>query len=77
MNDKTPRLRKMATWTITVFAAVFAITAAVLWLMYYPISKNGWETIGNIFASGWSIFLADAILCLLIYGAYRFYLNKR
>ncbi len=77
MDEKKTKLKKMATWTITVFAAVFAITFAVLWLLNYPISASGIETIGHIFAAGWPILLADLVLCLLVYGGYWLHLNKK
>ncbi len=76
MDEEKKKLKRMATWTITVFAAVFAITFAVLWLVNYPLSANGIDAIGNVFATGWPIFLADLVLCLLVYGGYSLYLNK-
>ena len=36
MNDNSKNLKKMATWTIAVFATVFALTTAVIWLVTYP-----------------------------------------
>jgi len=77
MDEKKAKLRKMAVWAITVFAAVFAVTFAVLWLMNYPLSTSAMDTIGNIFATGWPILLAAFVLCVLAYGGYWLYLNKK
>jgi uncharacterized membrane protein (DUF485 family) len=70
MDEKKKKLKRMATWTIAIFATVFAVAFAVLWLTIYPLSASGMDAIGKVFASGWPILLADAVLCILIYGIY-------
>lgn len=75
--DNKKKLKRMATWTIAIFAAVFAIAFAVLWLMVYPMSKNGMDAIANVFAAGWPILLADAVLCILVYAIYSLIIKKK
>lgn len=77
MEDKKKKLRRMATWTIAIFATIFAVAFASLWLAIYPISANGMDAIGKIFATGWPILLADAVLCILVYAIYSFIVNKK
>jgi hypothetical protein len=77
MDDKKKKTKKMATWTIAIFATIFAVTFAVLWLVWYPGSANGFETIGKVFADGWPILVADLVLCVLVYAGYSFFTNKK
>ncbi len=77
MDEKKKKLRKMATWTIAVFATIFAVTSAVLWLVNYPTSSGTFDTIGKVFAAGWLIFLIDVVLCGLTYFGYSLYLKNK
>jgi uncharacterized membrane protein (DUF485 family) len=77
MDEKKKKLKKMATWTIAIFATVFAVTFAVLWLVNYPLSTSGMDAIGKVFATGWPILVADLVLCVLVYAGYSFFTNKK
>lgn len=77
MDEKTKKLKKMATWTIAIFAAVFALTVAILWLMLYPMNTSSMGTLGQVFGSGWPVMAADAVLCLVAYFGYKLYLDKK
>lgn len=77
MDEKKKKLKKMATWTIAIFATVFAVTFAVLWLVNYPLSTGGMDAIGKVFATGWPILVADLVLCVLVYAGYSFFTNKK
>ena len=77
MDEKKKILKKMATWTIAIFATVFAVTFAVLWLVNYPLSTSGMDAIGKVFATGWPILVADLVLCVLVYAGYSFFTNKK
>jgi len=78
MNDKSKKLRKMATWTIAVFATVFALSTAVLWLLKYPITTgSNWNVLGAVLASGWLIYVVAAILCIAAYFGYKYYLDRK
>jgi hypothetical protein len=77
MDEKKMKLKKMATWTAAVFATIFALTFAILWLPMYTISSGPFETIGKIFASGWLILVLDLVLCVGAYLGYKFYLDSK
>ena len=77
MDEKQKKLRKMAIWTIAVFATVFAIAFAVLWLPIYQMSPNALSAIGQIFSTGWMLFVLAAVLCIGAYLGYKLYLDKK
>jgi succinate dehydrogenase hydrophobic anchor subunit len=78
MDEKKKKMRRMATWTIIVFAAVFAIFMAVFWLAYFPLTPGSpLHVLRQALANGWPIFLATAVLCFVAYFGYRFYLNRQ
>jgi hypothetical protein len=77
MDDKKKKLRKMATWTIAVFATIFAVTIAVLWLPIYPASSGAFDALGKVFSAGWLILLIDLVLCVLAYFGYSVYLKNK
>jgi len=78
MDEKKTKLRRMAVWTIVIFAAIFASVVAALWMAIYNmggVSAGG--ALGHAFASGWLILLIDLILCAGAYFGYRYYLNSK
>lgn len=76
MDYKQRKLNRMATWTITVFATVFAVVMSVMWLIKYPITAGStFHIVMEVFASVWSIVLVTAVLCILAYFVYSFYLD--
>jgi hypothetical protein len=70
VDEKKKKLNRMAIWMITIFAPVFAIVLAVLWL----VSKG---SLGTAFASGWPILLLVAVICLATYFGYRIVLLRK
>jgi hypothetical protein len=77
MDDKTKKIKRMATWTIAVFATIFAVTFAVLWLPIYKMSGSTLSAIGGVFAAGWLVLLIDLVLCVGAYFGYRLYLDRK
>jgi hypothetical protein len=77
MDEKKKKLKKMATWTIAVFATIFAVTFAVLWLPVYSLSSTALSAIGSIFSKAWLIILLDLVLCVGAYLGYKFYLDSK
>jgi hypothetical protein len=77
MDEKKKKLKKIATWMIAVFATIFAVTVAVLWLPLYPQSTSAMNSLGMVFAAGWPVLLADLVLCLAAYFGYKLYLDKK
>ncbi len=78
MDEKTKKLRKMAIWTIAVFATVFAVFMALFWMINYPLSGgSAVEVLLASLGAGWPIFLIDAVLCLLAYFGYKMYLDRK
>jgi hypothetical protein len=70
MDDNKKKLNRMAIWMITIFATVFAIVLAVLWLV-------GGGSLGTAFAAGWPILLLVAVICLATYFGYRIILLRK
>jgi len=77
MDEKTKKLKRMATWTIAVFATIFAVTLAVLWMILYRGGGSAFETIGLVFRQAWLIIVIDLVLCVGAYLGYRYYLNAK
>ena len=78
MKDNSKQLKKMATWTIAVFATVFAVFMALFWLLAYPTTDGSpWKVMGAAIGTGWPIFLIAAVLCLVAYFGYKSYLDRR
>jgi uncharacterized RDD family membrane protein YckC len=70
MDEKKKKLNRMAIWTITIFATVFAIVLAVLWLV-----SGG--SLGTALTAGWPILLLVAVICIVVYFGYRFILLRK
>jgi hypothetical protein len=78
MNDKSKQLKKMATWTIAVFATVFAVVMALFWLLVYPVTAGSvWNVLGAALRAGWLIFVIAAVVCLATFFSYKFYLERK
>jgi len=67
MDDNSKKLKTMATWTIAVFATVFAVFMPLFWQFNYRLGAPIWNILLATFATGWPIFLATAVICLAIY----------
>jgi hypothetical protein len=74
MDANSKKLKTMATWTIAVFATVFAVFMSLFWLLNYELGVTAWKVLLAAFATGWPIFLITAVLCLVIYFSYNYYL---
>jgi len=78
MKDNSKQLKKMATWTIAVFATIFAVFMALFWLLKYPVTSGSlWNVIGEALKAGWLIFVIAAVLCLGAYFGYKLYLERK
>ena len=77
MDDKKKKLKKMASWTVAVFATIFAVTFAVLWMPNYKLSSTGLSTIGAIFSEAWLLILLDLVLCVGAYLGYKLFLDNK
>ncbi len=77
MNDNSKKLKRMAVWTIAVFATIFAVVMAVLWIPLYNVGASAFGAIGQAFAAGWLIFLIVAVLCFAAYFGYKTYLGRK
>lgn len=77
MDDKSKKLKRMAIWTIAIFATVFAVTFAVMWLPSYPVTHSAVKTIGTIFGQAWLIIILDLVLCGGAFLGYKFYLDAK
>jgi hypothetical protein len=78
MDENKSKLRKMAVWTIVIFAAIFASVMAALWIALYNLGGgSALVALGQAFGSGWPILLIDLILCAGVYFGYRYFLNRQ
>jgi hypothetical protein len=78
MDEKKSKVRKMAVWTIVIFAAMFASVLAALWIALYNMgAASASGALGQAFGSGWPILLIDLILCAGVYFGYRYTLNRQ
>ncbi len=77
MDVKSKKLKKMATWTIAIFATIFAVTFAVLWLVNFKGSGSSLATVGSIFSQAWLIIVIDLVLCVGAFVGYKYYLDAK
>ena len=77
MDEKKKKLRRMAVWTIAIFATIFAVAFAILWLPIYPESSSAMSALGQVFAAGWLILVIDLVLCVAVYFGYKFLLERK
>ncbi len=77
MDEKKKKIKKMAAWTIAIFATIFAVTFAVLWLVSFQTSASALGTIGMIFREAWLIIVLDLVLCAGVFFGYKFYLDAK
>lgn len=78
MDEKKSKVRRMAVWTLVIFAAIFASVMAALWITLYNMGGlSALGALGQSFGSGWPVLLIDLILCAGVYFGYRTYLNRQ
>ena len=77
MNENSKKLKKMATWTVAVFATIFAVVMTVLWIPIYGAGASAFGAIGQAFGAGWMVILLDLVLCVGTYLGYSYYVNRK
>jgi hypothetical protein len=77
MNDNTKKLKRMAAWTITIFAAIFAIVLVVFWLINFQVSHSAFGALGQAFQASWVLLLIDLVLCAGTYIGYSSYIKNK
>ncbi len=77
MDNKDKRIRRMALWTITVFATVFSLIMAVLWLFFWPYTGDRLEAIILSLRSGAPIYLVVGFLCIATFVGYQYFANRK
>ncbi len=77
MDETKKRIRRMAVWTIAIFATIFASVLAALWLVIYNNGTASGAALGKAFGVGWPILLVDLILCAGLYIGYSYSLNRK
>ena len=78
MDEKKSKLKRMAVWTIVIFAAIFASVLAALWVALFnmgSVSPSG--ALGQAFGSGWPILLIDLVLYAGVYFGFSYFLNHQ
>jgi sterol desaturase/sphingolipid hydroxylase (fatty acid hydroxylase superfamily) len=78
MDNNSKKIKMMATWSIAVFATVFAVFMALFWLIEYPlVGGSTWKVLLAALSVGWPIFLIAAVLCCGLYYGYKYYLSHK
>jgi polyferredoxin len=77
MNDNSKQLKKMAIWTTAIFATIFAIVMAVLWIPLFNAGATALGAVGQAFSEGWVMILIALVLCVGTYAGYSFYSKNR
>ncbi len=77
MNNNATKIKKMATWTVAIFATVFAVVMAVLWIQLYGAGTPALKALGQAFGEGWVIILVALVLCAGTYIAYYLYISRK
>ncbi len=77
MDDNSKKLKKMATWTVAIFATVFAIVMAALWIPIYGAGTPAFPAIGRALAEGWVLILLTLVLCVGSYLGYSYYIKRK
>ena len=77
MDDRTKKIKKMATWTLAVFATVFAVVMAVLWIPLYSSGTPAFAAIGKALVEGWLMIVIALLLCVGTYLGYSLYVKRK
>jgi hypothetical protein len=77
VNNIENKLKKMATWTVAIFATIFAVVMAVLWIQLYGAGTPALGALGQAFAEGWVMILIALVLCAGTYFGYYLYINRK
>jgi type VI protein secretion system component VasF len=77
MDEKKFKMRRMAAWTIAVFATIFASVMTVLWTTLFKTGTPAFAATGEAFISSWPVLLIDLVLCVAVYSGYSLFLNRQ
>ncbi len=76
MKENSIKLKKMASWTVAIFATIFAVVMAVLWIPLYSSGVPAMNAIGQAFTEGWVIILLALVLCAGTHLGYTVYVKR-
>jgi cytochrome b subunit of formate dehydrogenase len=77
VNDNSLKIKKMASWTLAVFATIFAVVMAVLWTPLYTSGTPAFTAIGKALAEGWLMIVIALALSVGMYLGYSLYINRK
>jgi hypothetical protein len=77
MDEKKKKIRRMAVWTIAIFATIFASVLAALWIVIYNGGQSAGAALGQAFGAGWPILLIDLVLCAGGYFGYTTWIKRQ
>jgi len=77
MDDKEKKIKRMAVWTIAIFATIFASVMAALWIVIFTGGKSAGAALRQAFGAGWPILLVDLVLCAGVYFGYTYFINRK
>jgi hypothetical protein len=77
MDENKKKIRKMAVWTIAIFATIFASVLAALWIVIYTGGHSAGAALGQAFGAGWPVLLVDLVLCAGVYFGYTYWLKRQ
>ena len=75
MDENKKKLRRMAIWMISVFAAAFAVILTVLYLLY--LNSGMGSPLLLALGSGWWLILLVGVICIAVYFVYKLLLNRK
>ncbi len=72
MDEKLKKARRFGLWLVVLFAVVFAVVTAIMYMMVQPLTGGaGIAAIGQALAQSWFIYLITAVILLAAYFIYR------
>jgi hypothetical protein len=77
MDQAKTKIKRMATWTVAIFATVLAVTLAALWLFMFPQSESAVAALGNVIVAAWPILLIDLVVCTGLFVGYSAYVRRK
>lgn len=78
MDEKLKKVRKFALWLVVLFAVVFAVVTAIMYMMVQPLAGGaGIAAVGQAIAQSWQIYLITAAILLVAFFVYRAIVLKK
>lgn len=78
MDEKLKKVRKFGLWLVVIFAVVFAVVTAIMYMMVQPLAGGaGIAAVGQAIAQSWLIYLITAVILLAAYFIYRAIVLKK